>query len=259
MVPLYFGSSARRLFGIYTPGHGEARAAVLCPPWGQEYISAHRSMRRLAVMLNSEGYHVLTFDYFGTGDSSGEMIDATLEGWRSDIDVAIEELRDMSGSSNVTLVGLRLGATLGADVADRHAEVRRLVLWDPIVLGSAWLEELQESDAQELGPPRTGGRRRSQRRGNQELLGFRLTQTMEQEIGRIDLVARLASLRMPAHIVTTATLPSYKALASTQSSNVRLRHLEAVHAWRLDAEFNAAVPVNVLENIVRGLGEVEDG
>src|SRR3954451_13983708 len=76
MTPLFFGSRARRLFGIYEPGRSGSRvprAAVLCHPWGQEYIRAHRSMRRLANMLSATGRDTLRFDYFGTGDSAGDM------------------------------------------------------------------------------------------------------------------------------------------------------------------------------------------
>src|SRR5690606_4717969 len=97
MTPLYFGDRSRRLFGVYSPGHagaGRARGAVLCAPWGPEYLRAHRSLAQLGKWLNEAGVHVLRFDWYGTGDSAGDMSDARLDGWLDDLGQAIDELRD---------------------------------------------------------------------------------------------------------------------------------------------------------------------
>ena len=146
MTPFYFGTGRQRLFGIYEPavltGRGK-RGAVLCYPWGPEYVHAHRVMRQLAIRLASAGIHTLRFDFFGTGDSAGEMVDADLGTWEADIELAIEELLDIVGSARLTLIGLRLGATLAARVAARRPrDVDTLVLWDPILSGPDYLASL---------------------------------------------------------------------------------------------------------------------
>ena len=53
MNPLHFGSSSRRLFGMYHPASAgrSPRAAVLCNAWGREYMLAYRSIRQLGNML----------------------------------------------------------------------------------------------------------------------------------------------------------------------------------------------------------------
>ena len=94
---------------------------MLCYPWGQEYLRAHRSMRLLADMIAARGCDVLRFDYSGTGDSGGDATTASFVEWESDIETAIDELKDMAGVSRVSLVGLRLGATLAARVAEGRA------------------------------------------------------------------------------------------------------------------------------------------
>jgi pimeloyl-ACP methyl ester carboxylesterase len=253
MTPLFFGSSDRRLFGIYSPGSSASRAVVLCNPWGQEYIRAHRSLRRLAVTLADAGYHVLRFDYFGTGDSSGDTADATLEGWRDDIAAAVDELRDMSGATSATVIGLRLGATLAAEVAgSRLAEISRLVLWDPVVSGTEWRGEVRAMDAQELPPPGELGE-------CEELLGFELTPAMRQDIEAIDLLPRLRAPSVPTDIVTSAALPGYAALRALVSPQLRLTHVEALRPWHLDKESGAgAIPIQVIDTIVRGLAGSHD-
>lgn len=141
MGPFFFGSSRRRLFGVYTPAavlDAPPAAVVLCQPWGTEYIHAHRAMVRLGETLSRTRFHVLRFDYHGSGDSGGDFADVELEGWRSDIRTAADECLSMSGASRVSLVGLRIGANLAADVARDLADLDALVAWDPIVDGAAY-------------------------------------------------------------------------------------------------------------------------
>jgi pimeloyl-ACP methyl ester carboxylesterase len=135
--PLYLGTKERRLFAIYEPAalkDRRTRAAVLCYPWGAEYIYAHRTMRQLALKLSACGFHTLRFDYFGTGDSGGADSEADPAAAEADVESAIEGLKDIVGAARVALIGLRLGATLAARAAMRRKEnIEALVLWDPIV------------------------------------------------------------------------------------------------------------------------------
>ena len=143
MTAFFFGATGRQLFGYYhAAAAGGSRAAVICPSWGPEYQYAHRALRTLARRLAERGVHVLRFDYSGTGDSWGEGRDASPDAWVGDVSTAVEELRAMSGTPVVDLVGLRFGGYIAARAASERADVRRLVLWDPVTHGAAWLEEL---------------------------------------------------------------------------------------------------------------------
>lgn len=139
MTPIYFGDAKRRLFGLLDPasgGAGAPRAALLCHPAGDEHIHAYRTFRQLALRLSQEGYHVLRFDYYGTGDSFGATDEGEVVGWCDDIEAAITELKDTTGAAKVSLVGLRLGANLAAQVAaKRPNEIVSLVLWEPLPVG----------------------------------------------------------------------------------------------------------------------------
>ena len=104
----------------------------------------------LPYLLNRAGFHVLRFDYSCTGDSAGEGRDARIADWLDDVTWAIEELQDTAMVDTVSVVGLRWGATLAALATRGRDDVDRLVLWDPVVSGSAYL------DAQ-VGSPRPTG------------------------------------------------------------------------------------------------------
>ena len=184
---LFFGSSPRQLLGAYhapsqdVPAKG---AAVLCPPWGPEYVVSHRILRRLATRLSDSGYHVLRFDYYGTGDSAGERVEGDLTTWYDDASAAVDELRDLSGYPTVSVYGIRLGAVIGWRLALRRDDVRSVVMWDPVINGAAYVNELRATQAEIdrwiLSPARS-----HTSDGVLEVLGFPLTTTMRGTIEAI--------------------------------------------------------------------------
>jgi alpha/beta superfamily hydrolase len=144
MNPFFFGRSARQLYGAYDPPATSARdqGVVLCPAIGDEYLFAHPTYRLLARQLADVGYHVLRFDYYGTGDSAGEFGEASQAQWIEDIEAAVNEIKDLGQVTQVGLVGLRYGAALAAQVARNRSDVDQLVLWDAVTDGRAFLEEI---------------------------------------------------------------------------------------------------------------------
>jgi alpha-beta hydrolase superfamily lysophospholipase len=147
--PFYFGGSSRPLFGVLHDARGARRrpGVVVCPPFGQEALRAHRSLRELASRLAEAGFPALRFDYGGSGDSAGEPEDARLEGWVEDAVVAIGEVRESTGEPRVVLAGLRLGASVAALAARRAGGADALVLWEPVVDGVSHLAELRRAHA----------------------------------------------------------------------------------------------------------------
>ena len=145
MTPFHFGPSSAPLFGAYHPaaaGQSQAGAVVLCGPIGHEAMRAHPALRSLANQLAQAGHAVLRFDYWGTGDSDGAGMDVSLARWDESVRVAANELRDMCDARQVSLVGLRFGAVLALRYAAR-ATVRHVLMWDPVINGSAYLDELR--------------------------------------------------------------------------------------------------------------------
>ena len=139
---LWFGPPQRPLFArLYLPEGGVARGAVvICPPFGFESWRAGRAFRALSGQLAEKGFAVLHFDYEGTGDSSGtddgpERVSA----WQRSITEAVATMRQ-SGAGHVSLVGLRLGATLAASVLT-SCRPDALVLWDACESGRSYLRE----------------------------------------------------------------------------------------------------------------------
>ena len=101
----------------------------------------HRAYRQLATMLSKLGFHVLRFDYSGTGDSHGDMEDASFDDWIKDTTVAADELKAMVNCDNLFVVGSRLGATVASQLASIKP-ISKLVLWEPFADSSMWTDEL---------------------------------------------------------------------------------------------------------------------
>lgn len=202
MKPFYFGPSEKQLFGAYHAPADDAPeravAVVLAYPGLPEYNMAHWAFRRLAGQLARDGFATLRFDYHGTGDSSGEIEDGSLAQWVEDIRSAAGELRDLSGARGLSLVGMRLGASLAARAVAEGLTVRDLVLWDPVGSGTRYLDELEQLDTRQRRErlyPRT--------RASDELLGYALSPAARSELAALDL-ARLP-WRADQHVVLVAS------------------------------------------------------
>jgi pimeloyl-ACP methyl ester carboxylesterase len=89
---------------------------------------------RLAFGLADAGISSLPFDLRGHGESSGRQEDLTLAGVANDIRAAISQVREMTGSAAVNLIGTSFAGGISVFCASRHPDqVRRLVLFNPLL------------------------------------------------------------------------------------------------------------------------------
>lgn len=144
-TPYFFKNDNYQLFGIlHSPDqhHGEY-GYVLCHPFLEEKLWTHRVFVNFARELCARGYPVLRFDYMGHGDSDGCFEDSNIESNLSDIQAAVRYVKDKCSSvKKICLVGLRFGAMLAARVAEVDASINRLILWDPVLDGERYMQEV---------------------------------------------------------------------------------------------------------------------
>ena len=90
----------------------------------------------LAADLAGSGFHVLTFDFRGFGESDGRSTDPAerrkimQEKWPGDVDAAYAFLLAQHGveKGRIAAGGASCGVTQASDLADRHHEIKALML-----------------------------------------------------------------------------------------------------------------------------------
>ena len=265
LVPVRFAASSRELFGLFhAPAGGVARAScvVICNPFGQEAIRAHRLLRVVAERLALEGYPVLRFDYFGTGDSGGDDAAGTLSTWADDVLCADLEARRLSGQETSIWFGLRLGATLAALASAKARRApQRLVLWDPVLDGRAYMEELLLAHNDYLRAERVELRDASVARSNDgaatEALGYPISPQLRSEFIALPGKALLEACR--AATLSVLVSEGYDGLAPLPqilADRARVLSIGTRIDWASDEAMNTAiVPADALKAVIQGVSE----
>jgi dienelactone hydrolase len=95
------------------------------------------SWTKLATMAAAKGFHVMTLDYRGYGESEGKRFDnyqeqgpVTAEKWPGDVDAAFDWLVSRPGvdRNRVGAAGASCGVNQSAQLARRHPEVKTIIL-----------------------------------------------------------------------------------------------------------------------------------
>jgi exosortase A-associated hydrolase 2 len=263
MEPLYFGKRGRTLFGIYHAPHRDSDrrvGVVLGYPMGQEYIRSHRAFFRLAVLLSSAGFHVLRFDFYGCGDSEGDFEEARLSHWIEDMGMAIEELRGGSDADRMFVVGLRLGATLALMAGMERDDIGGIALWEPIVNGKAYIDELVGEHNAWLQGSFAKPKRPAPSEQAQEILGFPLSSSLASDLEQVDLLRIRGRPAREILMIESKEVQSKEMLVEALRGigvSVRCERFPGSDVWikKQDELHKSIVPVDVLQCIVSWLSD----
>lgn len=187
--PQFIQSSAGRiLISHFVPAEpSPERHALLCiPPFADEMNKSRHMLSLLARTLVGQSIECCLVDLFGTGDSEGDFGKASWQDWCNDV-VAASTWLQQRGVSNISMLGLRSGALLAADLIQRQAlSINTLVLWQPVVDGEVFLNQFLRLRlaAQMLGEKREAS--------STEALRYSLSQSESVEVAGYMLSADLA-------------------------------------------------------------------
>ena len=183
-------------FCIYYPSAegSSGRGFVYAHPFCEEMNKSRRMAALQSRRLAAAGYAVLQIDLHGCGDSSGDFSEARWQTWKNDLQGALAWLRSRVRGP-LGLWGLRLGATLAADVArDPGLEIEDLLLWQPVASGEPFLTQFlrlrlaAEMLADGTAQTGVGEMRQSLRRGEPlEIAGYDLHPRLAAEIDALHL------------------------------------------------------------------------
>jgi pimeloyl-ACP methyl ester carboxylesterase len=123
-----------------TPSAGQ-RGLVICDSLFEEKFWCERVVSNLARRLSSAGWTVLTFDYYGYGNSGGDSADLSLTSIYEDIGAACDLIRG-KGVDTISLLGLRWGALPACEVAAGRVDIDNIILVNPV---KKWKKQFMKS------------------------------------------------------------------------------------------------------------------
>ena len=237
MNPFFFGEANKQLYGVYHPPSSQTyrdEAILICYPTGEEYIRTHRVLTQLTGRLTGLGFHVLRFDYYGSGNSAGSTGDGDVTQWLQDIKAALTELKDMSVVSRLSIIGIRFGAALAA-LASTETRINKLVLWDPVTDGKAYVQGMKEMEQALLEQHRDRIKQpvEPMPHSANEFFGFLFPDAVLESISGIDL----HNVQIKANkisLTVSEEKPVYKSfLESMQKNNlpVEYNYIPSGDAW----------------------------
>ncbi len=225
----FFAHGGARLFAA--AHHAEPAADlgfVFCHPYGDEKQSSYPVLVRFARRLAAAGYPVLRFDCRGYGDSDGDLEDATVESHVEETLAAADLAPRQLGVGRVALLGVRFGAAVAALAGERRPQLAGLVLWDPVLAGARYAEEIlrQRFFGKVLGQAGAGSPRQLRRElaetGHLDIGGNLLTRCMSEAIAAVDLPRQVGTFRRPVLVATlesrTGTYPRHETLAAAYTA-----------------------------------------
>jgi hypothetical protein len=261
-TPLYFGQGDE-LFGVcrlptFVTQSAPSTGILFCYPTGQEYIRCHWAFRLLSNFLLQRGLPVFKFDYYGTGDSLGDMSEASIERWVEDVKTAAAVFKTAAGVSTISLVALRHGALIAAKAVEQGLVVNDLVLWDPVVSGATYLAELRRVQKDivdgwtRLYPFPT---KADFEIAPEELVGFFFPDKLQQQIQKSALQAHSLTGPPRIHIVASQERADYRTLHQEIVRHRNGTSFQVINddgAWDCAEVFEKALlPSKILEAVVK--------
>ncbi len=247
-----FGPPSREMVGVFQQARaGTAVRAryLLCRPLGQEAVRTAAIFRVLSDRLAREGCDVLRFDCHGTGDSPGDEDRQSIAEWVDDTLAAHEQLEPGDGVP-VNWFGMGLGATLALRSAlSASALPAHLVLWEPVLDGNAYAQNLLQAHRAELvrefGVPwhrliKSGKATEPTLPG--DVLGFDIGQQLADDLQRLDDVSLAPALQRGIR-VTCAVHAEQRSLFSNLVENplLKLHTVETRTDWMSSQAMGTAI------------------
>lgn len=118
---------------ISDPAKDNKQGIILCKPTWGERIRTHRIFTNLARMLREKGFNIISFDYFGDGNSGGDTLDLNFSGMVDDIVEVSKYLSSQHQIEIFTLIGLRIGANCAIGAEPKNKNLKQMILFEPIL------------------------------------------------------------------------------------------------------------------------------
>jgi len=175
-----------------------------------------------------------------------------MQQWLTDVSMAIHTLRAKSGIGQVCVVGLRLGGMLAVMAGAARGDLDGVVLWDTVIHGKTYLEEVRAFHQEWLRRFFSGMLQDHLSADRPaEIVGFFLTDALRMALEPLDLLALQHKPATHILIIDSAATPGDQLRKHLQRLGARVayQHLASPQIWR-EHHYKALVPHRLLESVV---------
>lgn len=212
---------------------------VYLPPFAEEMNRCRALVAEQARRFAREGLSCTLLDFYGTGESPGDLTDASLPIWRRNIDDILEQLLRRNPCP-VYFWGCRLGSLLALDYLSWKPDAScRLLLWQPVASGSAFVTQMlrqrMASMMQKGEKPESTADMKAQLAAGKafEVAGYKLGGTLLSAIDQTEIkalhggmFANKPDIYWFEHTADEATLPgarAIRAIAQLQDAGAQVK------------------------------------
>lgn len=249
VLPRFMGEEGAKHFTLQFSCKGRPRAhIVFVPPFGEEMNRCRALVSEQARNFAQSGYSCTIIDFYGSGDSQGELHEASLQIWQENIRLTIETL-EREDNLPIILWGLRLGAFVALDFAAKSTvAIDSILLWQPVLSGKRYVTQiLRQRVAALVGKnlaPETTAQIRTKLADGEciEISGYTVGGVLMQDIESLSLAGMTAlcsgkihwleNVSEPDAALTGATLKAIEQLESLQN-DVQVYPFTGPQVWQL--------------------------
>ena len=232
VVPRFLGEEGEKFFTLEMCRPEQPRAhIVFVPPFGEEMNRCRALVAEQARHFAESGYSCTVIDFYGSGDSQGELRDASMQLWHENIRLTIETLQEKV-TAPVILWGLRLGALIAMDFAAKSAmEIESILLWQPITSGDRYVTQILRQRvatlvSKELPPETTTEIRKKLSDGESvEVSGYTVGGVLMQDLESLSLADMKALCSGKIHWLENISEPDAALAGGTSKAIEKLNDL----------------------------------
>lgn len=259
------GSPNRPMLGLYqrpTQGRPLRGAFLMCRPFGQEAIRTAPIYRAMSDRLAREGCAVLTFDFHGCGDSPGESEEQSMADWIDDAIVAHRHLHQIATKLPIHWFAMGLAAnTVSAAAVRAEPAVKCVVLWEPILNGPNYLQDMIRAHRQELEVEMGRTWRELVEQGGEleptlpgSVLGFEIGTRLHNDLMRLGGLPLSEISARNTRIVVALQKEHRAALTVPSNAEVTLQTVQTATNWMsIEAGNSAIVPQEIPRTLLATL------
>ena len=170
--------------------------------------------------------------------------------------MAIQKLKIYGDLEKISLIGLRIGATMAALVCSKIGKNENIVLWDPVINGTDYLEELLVTQKKRINnlPQKT---QNYENDNSSEILGFPLTPRLQSMIEKVNLFEIQSPLAKRALIIVNNNKPIYSQFhhhLNELGVDCQYQHISTVYtSLTMD---KTSFPFEIIQHIISWINKV---